>query len=100
MSFTRKVVPIFRLITRQYAAKKEPPKIVVRKQFAKLKETQKRFSCDDGLPVWLKNGATDKILYQLSWGLIFIGLGLSIEVYVRIIMKNLGLGQEEEETAE
>ncbi|XP_044271208.1 cytochrome c oxidase subunit 7A, mitochondrial-like [Tribolium madens] len=99
MSFTRKALPMFRLITRQFATKKEPPKIVVRKQFAKLKETQKRFSCDDGLPVWLKNGATDKILYQLSWALIFLGLGLSVEVYVRIIMKNLGIGQEEEENS-
>lgn len=95
MSLMRKAFPIVRLIARQYS--KEADKIVVNPGFAKLKETQKKFACDDGLPIWLKGGSKDKILYQASWGLVLLGLGLSIELFVRMVMRDLGFGRKDEE---
>lgn len=62
-------------------------KEIVRPEFHKLKENQKKFSQDDGVPVFLKGGMIDKVLYQSSWALVILGLGLTIQTFVRLIMK-------------
>jgi hypothetical protein len=87
MSFSRKALPIFRLISREYA--KEPPKIKVHPKFKKLKENQKRFGVDDNFPVFLKKGLADRLLYQASWAYVLVGVGLSVELFVRMVMRDL-----------
>ncbi|XP_060527605.1 cytochrome c oxidase subunit 7A, mitochondrial-like [Cylas formicarius] len=46
-------------------------------RFYKLKEIQKKFQVDDGLPVHLKGGFRDVVLLRLTYLLVFIGLGMS-----------------------
>ncbi|XP_044744551.1 uncharacterized protein LOC123306564 [Coccinella septempunctata] len=41
-------------------------KLIVRPQFKRLKDNQKKFQVDDGLPVWLKGGFKDKLLFQIT----------------------------------
>lgn len=43
---------------------------------AQIKELQKQFSKDDGVPVYLKGGPMDKIMYQFTLGLTCVTLGM------------------------
>uniref|UniRef100_L7M5D1 Putative cytochrome c oxidase subunit viia 2 n=1 Tax=Rhipicephalus pulchellus TaxID=72859 RepID=L7M5D1_RHIPC len=43
---------------------------------AQIKELQKQFSKDDGVPVYLKGGPMDKVLYQFTLGLTCFTLGM------------------------
>ncbi|KAL3289003.1 hypothetical protein HHI36_003446 [Cryptolaemus montrouzieri] len=61
---------------------------IVRPQFRRLKENQKKFQVDDGLPVWLKGGVKDKILLQLTLILLVVGLGMSGQVMYELVMKD------------
>lgn len=83
------------------------PKLVVRKQFYKLKEKQKKFQVTDctsisvwhlviipfqkrdGKPVWLK-AKKDKLLYQITCVATFVGLAVSLHaLYVLSFQKYL-----------
>ena len=52
--------------------------------FAKIKDTQKKFAVDDGNSVTFKGGFTDKLLYNLSLGLIIVGGYFWVENFVTL----------------
>ncbi|XP_056637584.1 cytochrome c oxidase subunit 7A2, mitochondrial-like [Diorhabda carinulata] len=52
---------------------------------ARLKELQKKLQVDDGVPVHLKAGLGDKLLYQFTALLTLVGVGMSFETLYRII---------------
>lgn len=52
-----------------------------------LKNTQAKFQLKDGLPVWLKGGPTDRILYLSTVGLSIVGLGWSLVFISEMILK-------------
>ncbi|KAJ8924486.1 hypothetical protein NQ315_007283 [Exocentrus adspersus] len=56
-------------------------------RFQRMKAIQKRFQIDDGLPVHLKGGFGDRILYLGTFGLTLIGVGLSVRTWIRLILK-------------
>ncbi|RZC38235.1 COX7a domain containing protein, partial [Asbolus verrucosus] len=60
---------------------------VVTPKFHKLKEAQKKFGIEDNVPVHLKGGVTDKLLYQLTILVTLTGVGLSFETFYRLINK-------------
>lgn len=41
----------------------------------KLKIKQAKFQVDDGVPIFLKGGPSDKVLYYIAWGLTFACMG-------------------------
>lgn len=47
----------------------------------KLRMKQERFQKDDGLPIHLKGGITDKILLYSTYGLCLVGLGMSFKLF-------------------
>ena len=93
MNLSRRVLPIFHLLSRNYCKDKPETQEVVRKSFEKLKRNQKKFGVDDGVPVYLKKGLSDRLMYQGSWLLVFLGLGLSVKLFVDIIFRDLGWNQ-------
>nr|AMX81465.1 venom toxin meuEnz25 [Mesobuthus eupeus] len=48
------------------------PDFIIR-QRAKFKELQKRYAVDDGVPVYLKGGVVDRILYVTTLALCAVG---------------------------
>ncbi|XP_018330311.1 uncharacterized protein LOC108740480 [Agrilus planipennis] len=50
-------------------------------KFQKLKENQQRFQVEDGVPVYLKKGAPDKMLFQATTGLLFVGLAMTFKTF-------------------
>lgn len=47
--------------------------------YLKFKETQKLYQVDDGKPIWLKR-PMDKLLFGLTWLLMFIAVGLQFKM--------------------
>nr|ABI52771.1 cytochrome c oxidase subunit VIIa 2 [Argas monolakensis] len=43
----------------------------------RVKELQRLFCADDGVPVHLKRGMVDRVLYQLTMGLCIVATGAS-----------------------
>lgn len=72
MNSTRKLLPLTRICSRFFS--QTSVRLAEEKLspfFHRLKENQKFYQIDNGIPVWLKAGARDKILYQISlWGCI------------------------------
>uniref|UniRef100_A0A1Q3FTM6 Putative cytochrome c oxidase subunit viia n=1 Tax=Culex tarsalis TaxID=7177 RepID=A0A1Q3FTM6_CULTA len=51
-----------------------------------LKETQAKFQLKDELPVWLKGGPNDRIMYLSTVGLALAGLGGSVLFIANMIL--------------
>ncbi|XP_049784447.1 cytochrome c oxidase subunit 7A, mitochondrial-like [Schistocerca cancellata] len=49
--------------------------------YKKLKAKQEKFQVNDGLPVFLKGGIVDKVLYHTTVGLCAVGLGMTFKFY-------------------
>ncbi|XP_059614518.1 uncharacterized protein LOC132260432 [Phlebotomus argentipes] len=56
----------------------------MKEAFRKFKEKQKKFQKNDGLPVFLKAGLRDRILFGLTVGLAMLGLGLQVKFYTSL----------------
>ncbi|XP_018569536.1 cytochrome c oxidase subunit 7A, mitochondrial [Anoplophora glabripennis] len=54
-------------------------------RYATLKNIQKKFQVDDGLPVYIKHGFGDKFLYNVTFALSIVGVGLSLETFYRLV---------------
>lgn len=52
-----------------------------------LKNTQAKFQQKDNLPVWLKGGPMDRMLYLSTVGLAIFGLGWSVVFISTMILK-------------
>ncbi|CAH1183338.1 unnamed protein product [Phaedon cochleariae] len=74
MNPSQKLLPLFTIFKRQLASKGTPG---TTKRQNRIKNLQKRYQIDDGEPVWRKS-VGDKLLYQLSWGLVLFGVGCSL----------------------
>ncbi|XP_013928389.1 PREDICTED: cytochrome c oxidase subunit 7A2, mitochondrial [Thamnophis sirtalis] len=62
------------LAVRQVA--RNPINFASRRQVAsKIAEKQKHFQEDNGVPVYLKNGMPDAVLYRITMALSVVGLG-------------------------
>ncbi|KYN40383.1 hypothetical protein ALC56_05328 [Trachymyrmex septentrionalis] len=53
------------------------------KEFQKFKLKQVKMQCDDGLPVYLKRGIPDKIVFYLISGSVIINTILSLYVLIQ-----------------
>ncbi|GIY75206.1 uncharacterized protein CDAR_188841 [Caerostris darwini] len=53
------------------------------RSMAELKEIQRRFQVDDGVPVFLKRGSTDKVFFSV----ICIGLGICLADAITTVYK-------------
>ncbi|XP_045483370.1 cytochrome c oxidase subunit 7A, mitochondrial [Harmonia axyridis] len=62
-------------------------KLIVRKQFKRLKDNQKKFQVDDGLPVWLKGGLRDKILFQITLIGLLVCLVMTGDVFYQLFLR-------------
>lgn len=51
-----------------------------------LKETQAKFQLKDGLPIWLKGGPNDRMMYLSTVGLALVGLGGSVLFIANMIL--------------
>ncbi|KAF5280074.1 hypothetical protein FQA39_LY18158 [Lamprigera yunnana] len=90
MNSARKILPLARLSVRQFtrsAVKCEEVKEVPSPGFKKVKELQKKFQEDNGIPVYLKGGRFDRVLYQATLVLLAITLGMSAEVIYTMATK-------------
>ncbi|GLV43349.1 Cytochrome c oxidase subunit 7A [Carabus blaptoides fortunei] len=78
MNSAQRTVALARLVARNYstAAPGQPSS-----HFQSLKAKQAKFQCDDGLPVFLKGGVMDKILYQTTVVLCFVGTGMMAKLF-------------------
>ncbi|XP_022913062.1 cytochrome c oxidase subunit 7A, mitochondrial-like [Onthophagus taurus] len=56
-------------------------------KFPALKQAQKHFGIEDHVPVYLKGGVGDKIIYIATVGLTLLGLGMSGEVLYKLSFK-------------
>ncbi|KAJ8957993.1 hypothetical protein NQ318_001995 [Aromia moschata] len=56
-------------------------------RFQKLKATQKKFQIDDGVPIFLKKGMQDKLLYNATLLLTIFGVGWSLQTFVALVRK-------------
>ncbi|KAH8276806.1 hypothetical protein KR026_001065, partial [Drosophila bipectinata] len=63
------------------ASKRRPGKIP-----PKMEKLRKRFQEDNELPVFLKGGGMDKLLYRLTWVLCFIGLAGDLVLWFGYIL--------------
>lgn len=72
---------------RRYASQGANVQEVASSKFNRLKEAQKKFQCDDGLPVHLKGGFKDKALYQFTLLLMLFGIGMSVETLWKLAVK-------------
>lgn len=88
MNLYKKSVSLIILLTRRNVSKTPDVEIKVHSGFAKLKETQKKFEVEDGVPVYLKEGTKDQVLYRLTWIVTFVGLGMSGETFYQLMMKD------------
>lgn len=66
------------------AKKKGAAKEVPSKGLEKLKKKQALFQQENGLPVWLKGGFKDKLLYQLTLVGLGVGMIMSVDTLVRL----------------
>ncbi|KAB0804571.1 hypothetical protein PPYR_01541 [Photinus pyralis] len=89
MNSARKVLPLARICARQLAqdAKHGEVKEVPSKYFARLKEAQKRFQVDDGVPIFLKAGLRDRVLYRATAALTFVGMAMSAQVLYSLAIR-------------
>ncbi|KAH8313230.1 hypothetical protein KR067_002344, partial [Drosophila pandora] len=63
------------------AAKPRPGKIT-----PKMEKLRKKFQADNDLPVFLKGGSMDKLLYRLTWVLCFIGMAGDVLLWFGYIL--------------
>ncbi|XP_037524980.1 cytochrome c oxidase subunit 7A1, mitochondrial [Rhipicephalus sanguineus] len=54
---------------------------------AQIKELQKQFSKDDGVPVYLKGGPFDQVLYRFTLGLTVVSLSMCFYNVYRLIYR-------------
>ncbi|XP_017055514.1 cytochrome c oxidase subunit 7A1, mitochondrial [Drosophila ficusphila] len=52
----------------------------------KMAKLRKQFQADNDLPIFLKGGSTDNILYRLTWVLCFLGLAGDIWLWLGFII--------------
>ncbi|KAK4885386.1 hypothetical protein RN001_001657 [Aquatica leii] len=84
MNSAKSVLPLARLCTRQVtqsAVRRSAVNEVPSNKFKKLKENQKKFQIDDGVPVYLKGGFTDRIFFQATAATTLVGLVMSLQVF-------------------
>ncbi|KAJ8928955.1 hypothetical protein NQ314_018407 [Rhamnusium bicolor] len=77
-----------RAFHRYYSQSATTAETAVGRKIQKLRETQRKFGIDDGTPVYIKSGISDKLLYHTTLALTAIGLGLSFETLYRITFKD------------
>ncbi|XP_050515453.1 cytochrome c oxidase subunit 7A2, mitochondrial [Diabrotica virgifera virgifera] len=82
MNHTRQLFALGRAINNQVVRNAS---VDVGPRTARLKELQKKLQVDDGVPVHLKGGVKDKLLYQFTLLLTVVGLGMSAEAIYRIM---------------
>ncbi|XP_971661.2 cytochrome c oxidase subunit 7A1, mitochondrial [Tribolium castaneum] len=87
MNNARQSLALGRLLVREFS--KTAPRGTEQPgpRFHKLKEIQKKFGVEDNVPVYLKGGVGDKILYSLTVLITAAGLGMSIESWYRLANK-------------
>ncbi|XP_016987081.1 cytochrome c oxidase subunit 7A1, mitochondrial [Drosophila rhopaloa] len=68
----------------KYAA--APPKTAPGKAPPKMLKLRKQFQAHNDLPVFLKGGKADNILYRLTWVLCFLGLAGDIWLWAGFII--------------
>ncbi|EDV49929.1 cytochrome c oxidase subunit 7A, mitochondrial [Drosophila erecta] len=52
----------------------------------KMAKLRKQFQADNDLPVFLKGGSMDNILYRLTWVLCFLGIGGDVWLWLGYII--------------
>lgn len=86
--FTR--LPIF-------AVEPMDKKDVIRGSLEKLKKKQQHFQKNDGLPIFLKGGPSDRILYYITVVLAFLGVTNTFAfIYQRAFPEEIELAEEKE----
>lgn len=75
-----------RQFARTFAEKSEKVTEKPHPKAKKLKELQRKFTVDDGVPVYLKGGTPDKILFQVTAAGLGIGLLMAINVLYCLII--------------
>ena len=61
--------------------------VSTRKQFYKLKRIQKAFQKTDGVPIYLKGGFKDKVLYNITLLTLIGGVILSVQTVIQLMLK-------------
>ncbi|XP_044265789.1 cytochrome c oxidase subunit 7A1, mitochondrial-like isoform X2 [Tribolium madens] len=76
-----------RLLVREFSKTAPRSTEQVSPKFHKLKQIQQKFGVEDNVPVYLKGGAGDKILYAATLAITAVGLGMSLETWYRLAVK-------------
>ncbi|KAF2901763.1 hypothetical protein ILUMI_04421 [Ignelater luminosus] len=87
MSSSGRVLPLARLCARQFSQSAVRRAEVPSENFQKLKVKQQKFQVDDGVPVYIKGGMLDKILYQATVAGTTVGVILGIQVFLTLANK-------------
>ncbi|XP_033164657.1 cytochrome c oxidase subunit 7A1, mitochondrial [Drosophila mauritiana] len=70
----------------KYAAAAAAPKTRPGKVPPKMVKLRKQFQADNDLPIFLKGGSMDNILYRLTWVLCFLGIGGDVWLWLGYII--------------
>ncbi|KAK9739307.1 hypothetical protein QE152_g9141 [Popillia japonica] len=65
----------------------DDPDFPVPKRIRKLKRTQRKFQVEDCVPIYLKAGFRDKLLYNGTLVLLLISTGMSIDTLYQLMTK-------------
>ncbi|XP_032070750.1 cytochrome c oxidase subunit 7A2, mitochondrial [Thamnophis elegans] len=75
---------MFRTLWAVRQVARNPINFASRRQVAsKIAEKQKHFQEDNGVPVHLKNGMPDALLYRITMALSVVGLAISSIIYTK-----------------
>ncbi|KAF5304931.1 hypothetical protein FQR65_LT00815 [Abscondita terminalis] len=91
MNSAKNALPLARLCTRQLtqsAVRRSAVTEVPSSKFAKLKENQKKFQINDGVPVYLKGGFGDRVLYQFTVASTAIGFAMCLQVFYKLALRS------------
>ncbi|CAK9807609.1 hypothetical protein ANTPLA_LOCUS5438 [Anthophora plagiata] len=64
------------------------PRLISDKQFQKLKMKQAKMQCEDDLPVYLKCGTRDKILFGITAAAVLINTFRSFKTMKRLLKEH------------
>ncbi|KAJ3665991.1 hypothetical protein Zmor_001453 [Zophobas morio] len=87
MNHSKRTFVLAQMAVRHFSRTAPQNAETVTPKFQRLKEVQKKFGAEDNVPVYLKGGLFDKLLYQATVIVTLAGLGLSFQTFYDLTKK-------------
>ncbi|CAK1583500.1 unnamed protein product [Parnassius mnemosyne] len=72
------VIPVLQSFFHSTTRRISTSTVNMSQSLVKLKRLQSNFQREDGKPVWLKRGLSDRVLYSTTIVLCFVGVGMTL----------------------